>query len=277
MARPEIDLHVHTTASDGHLTPSEVVSLALARGLDVLAITDHDSTDGVAPAREAAAGSTLSVLTGVEISTIQDGQEIHLLGYLFNPDDPVLAGQFRTSREGRIGRAEAMVEKLAALDAPVSMDRVLTISAGGTLGRPHIAQALVEAGHVASYEEAFDRYLGNGKPAYVARYRLPLLEAIGLIHAAGGVAVLAHPVYVEGFRELFPTLVENGLDGLEVYYPKHDGALTAQLRELARRNGLITTGGTDFHRPNDSLPPGDVPVPRACVTQLYERAARYQG
>lgn len=248
--------------------------MAQQRGVTTLALADHDTTAGLHAAR-AASGDALTILAGVEISTLYEGQEIHLLGYLFDPDNADLQAEMASSREARITRAAAMVEKLGELGVPVDLDRVLAIGGPGSVGRPHIAQALIEAGHVPDKDTAFDLYLGNGKPAYVARYRLPIVQAIELLHAAGGVAVLAHPVYVEGFRDLLPLLVAGGLDGLEVYYPKHEGRFVAQLRELARVNGLITTGGTDFHHIADSPAIGSEPVPPECVEQLHERAVRY--
>ncbi len=275
-----IDLHLHSTASDGHYTPAEVVALALQHGLDVIALTDHDTTAGLAEALAAAANTTLRVLTGVELGTWHgDINEVHLLGYCFTPDDADFQERLRWMRDERRLRAEKMVARLAELGAPIALARVLEIAGDAAVGRPHVAQALLEAGHVASREEAFDRYLADGGPAYIPRLRLSLPEAIAQIHAVGGVAVLAHPFHLAvDIEVLLPALLDAGLDGLEAFYPDHDAAFTARMVALARRHDLIVTGGSDFHRPDadGSLTLGTVDVPPDCIPPLEARAARYR-
>lgn len=272
-----IDLHVHSTASDGNHTPAEVVALALGQKLDVIALTDHDCTDGLAEAWTASAGTGLTVLAGVELGVMVDGHEVHLLGYLFDPGYAPLQERLREMQNERLIRAGRMVEKLADLGFAVSLDRVLEVAGEGAVGRPHVAQVLLEEGHAATWDEVFDRLIGDGGPAYVPRGRLTMPEAITLLHEAGGVAVLAHPVYVKGHMKLIPQLVEYGLDGVEVFYPKHDAELIRRLKGLARGHDLVMTGGSDFHRIKEGgVIMGEVDVPPECVRWLGERAAQYQ-
>jgi predicted metal-dependent phosphoesterase TrpH len=274
-----IDLHLHSTASDGQYTPAEVVALALQRGLDAIALTDHDTTAGLAEALAAAENTGLRVLTGVELGTWHgDINEVHLLGYCFIPDDADFQERLRWMRDERRVRAEKMVARLAELGAPITLARVLEIAGEAAVGRPHVAQALLEAGHVASCEEAFARYLADGGPAYIPRLRLSLPEAIAQIHAVGGAAVLAHPFHLPDAEALLPALLDAGLDGLEAFYPDHDAAFTARMVALAHHHDLIVTGGSDFHRPqpDGSLILGTVDVPPDCLARLEARAARYQ-
>lgn len=270
-----VDLHLHSTASDGGLPPSEVVYFALRRRLDVIALTDHDTIGGIPEARAAAQNTPLTVLNGIELSTLQsDGRLVDLLGYLFDPEDSHLRARLTALRDGRRARAAAMVDRLAALGAPVSLERVRELAAGGSVGRPHIARALVEAGHVLTRREAFERYIGDDGPAYIPHRQFTIAEAIALLHAAGGVAVLAHPCRVEDYEARIGEWVEQGLDGLEVYYPGQDIKAT---QAVARSYGLIMTGGSDFHRAHeDDDRIGSVDVPERCVTDLQERAALYR-
>ncbi len=295
-----IDLHSHSTASDGDYSPAEVVALALRHRLDVLALTDHDTTAGLEAARAAAAGTALQVLPGVEMATVQaDGRTIDLLGYCFDPADAAFQEQLATMRATRIERAAAMVDRLAGLGLPIRLERVFEIAGKGAVGRPHVAQALLEAGHVATRQQAFDRYIGNEGPAYVPHYEISIERAIALLHRAGGVAVLAHPIRVRALavfdaddqtwaREGHPTRVQAlaaaiapwvaaGLDGLEVYYPDHGPLFTRDMRVLAREHGLIMTGGSDFHRMEDgAIRLGTQDVPDECVPQLLAKAATYR-
>jgi predicted metal-dependent phosphoesterase TrpH len=273
-----IDLHMHSTASDGNFTPSEVVSLALQHRLDVIALTDHDTSDGVAEAQAAARDTALTVLPGVELATIQpDGETIDLLGYLYDLVDTTMQRKLLEIRDVRRGRAARIVEKLTALGAPISLDRVFEIAGSGSVGRPHIAQAMLEAGYVATPQEAFDRYIADDGPAYVHHYQLSMPEAIDMLHAAGGVAVLAHPYRVRDYADRIAGWVGIGLDGLEVYYPEHDPDFTMKARVLARRHGLVMTGGTDFHRrEGGTIRMGTQQVPPEVVEQLYARAERYR-
>ncbi len=243
--RRRVDLHSHTNASDGEHSPEELVALARARRVTVLALTDHDTTAGIERALAAARqAGDIELIPGVELSTDVPGYEIHILGYLVNWHDPEFQAMINKFRDGRIGRAEKIVAKLAELGAPISFARVQEIAGDGAIGRPHVAQALVEAGHVASVREAFDKHLANDRPAYVEHYSLPPTEAVKLILSAGGVPVLAHPRQVVQF---LPDLIQAGLLGLECYYAEYDERQQRELVDLAKQYGLIATGGSDFH------------------------------
>jgi 3',5'-nucleoside bisphosphate phosphatase len=239
----------------------------------VIAITDHDTTGGLAEAQSAASGAPI-LIPAIELSSEQDGEEIDILGYLIDPGNEVFQARLAQLREGRITRARGIVERLAALGVPIAIERVMEL-AKGTVGRPHIARALVEAGHVEGIGEAFDRYLSSGAPAYLPGDKLSPSEAIDLIHSAGGVAVMAHPALVSGYAALVEQFVPLGLDGVEVAHPKNSNPVRANLRALAKKYDLVMTGGSDFHRPEaDSL--GSVTPPAGCVAALRERAQKYR-
>ena len=279
MLNRRVDLHAHTTASDGLLTPEELVNLAVERGLAVLAVTDHDTADGI-DAAMAHADGRLEIWAGVEISTDVPGSEIHMLGYFVDHHRPGLAAILAKLRESRLGRAERMVQKLGDLGMPVSWERVRELAGPGSVGRPHVAQAMLEAGHIAEFREAFDRYIRRNGPAYVERYKLTPAEAIRLILAAGGMPVLAHPVYIGAASETgaqvdlsahLPGLVQAGLVGIEAYYPDYTPELSRQILAIAREHHLLTTGGTDFHgRGAHQVILGDVDVPWASVEAMRE-------
>jgi 3',5'-nucleoside bisphosphate phosphatase len=269
-----VDLHTHSTASDGELEPAALVSLALDRGLSVIALTDHDTAAGIDAAIEAARGTPLEVIPGVELSADVPQAEVHVLGYFVDWHNPVFEAMLVKFRDGRFGRAEKMVQKLTALGAPVSFDRVREIAGDASIGRPHVAQALVEAGHVATVTEAFDRYISRNGPAYVERYRLTPEDAVTLILQAGGVPVLAHPREVTQYVE---PMVRAGMLGLEVHYGMYDDQTIQGLHHLARQYDLIATGGSDFHGLSkmahmSSL--GQVHVPPEVVDKLRARAAQ---
>lgn len=266
-----LDLHVHTNASDGLHSPEEVVAMARRLGLEAIGITDHDTLGGLAAGQAAASAAGLHLIPGVEISTeVDDGAEVHVLGYLIAPDDVALACALSRYRNARLERAQEILRRLQDLGLSLSWDHVLNLAEGGAVGRPHIARALLEEGYVLSVSDAFARYLARGKPAYVPRLKVIPLQAIRLIHEAGGLAVLAHPWEVRG---LLPDLVAQGLDGLEVYYTGYAVEMIALLRQLALEHGLLCTGGSDFHgyeiAPGNIL--GGVRVPRACLTALLRR------
>ncbi len=248
-ARTGADLHCHSTASDGTRPPAEVVRRAAAAGVGMLALTDHDTADGLAEA-EAALPPGMALVPGMELSCRRDGRSVHLLAYLFDPADAALARQCRAVRDGRLGRARAMVARLAALGAPVTWEQVTAIAAGGVVGRPHIARALVQAGVVGSVAEAFmpDWIAADGR-AYVPRYAPDPAAAVALVRAAGGVSVLAHPCRPGGKvpAGLLAELAAAGLGGVEVDHPDHDRAARAALRDLAGELGLAVTGGSDDH------------------------------
>lgn len=282
----KVDLHSHTTASDGTFTPRELVETAIRRDLRVLAITDHDSTEGLPEAIDTARGSQLEVWPGVEISTDIQGGEVHILGYLVDRGDPILQQELSKLRASRVDRGRRMVVKLASLGMPVSWQRVQEIAGEGAIGRPHIAQALLEKGFVLNVTEAFNRYIGRNGPAYVERYRLTPEEAVRLIVRSGGFAALAHPVIVGPSAEasgqldletLLPRLVAAGLAGVEVYYGGYSPEIIKRLLTLAHRFDLVPTGGSDFHgRGTLTTGVGEVPVPEIVVAQLRERHARQQ-
>jgi 3',5'-nucleoside bisphosphate phosphatase len=252
----QIDLHTHTTASDGVLSPAQLIARAAHLGLKVLAITDHDTTDGVTEAAQAAQAAGIELIPGVEINTDVPGNEVHVLGYYVDVTQQSFVDELARLREGRLGRARRMVEVLGELGAPISLERVLQLAGEGSIGRPHIAQALVEAGYAGSFNEAFDRYIGRNGPAYVPRMRFSPGEACTLIRHAGGVPVLAHPVYFGpggvikapfDLDLMLPDLLAAGLMGIEVYYPGYDAVTTEYLMNVARRHGLLLTGGSDYH------------------------------
>ncbi len=240
------DLHAHSTASDGRLTPTRVVGLAASRGVRLLALTDHDTTDGCAEALGRAKASGIRLIAGVEINTDSELGEVHLLGYFASPDYPELQAALGKIQTGRLKRAQTIVERLNQLGVAITMEQVQAQANHPVIGRPHIARALVTGGWVGSLSAAFELYIGRGQPAYVPRYSFSPQEALSLIRAAGGVASLAHPVRSDSEQHI-PQLVEFGLNALEVCYFDHTADDSARLRELANRYGLLATGGSDFH------------------------------
>jgi predicted metal-dependent phosphoesterase TrpH len=272
----EVDLHLHSTASDGSLPPQGLVSLARERGLRHIAVTDHDSTEGVDAALRAAQDTPLDVIPGVEINTDTPNGELHVLGYFLDHHDPELSERLSRMRAGRMGRGEGMVQRLRDMGIDVSWERVQAIAgaaAGGAVGRPHVARALVEGGYVASIKEAFDRYIGNDGPAYVARAKLEPAEAVAIVRRAGGLPVLAHPADIPQLESFLPGLVAAGLVGLECYYGVYPPETVEQLVAVARSFELVPTGGSDFHgldvQPQFDL--GATPVPAAVVDELRAR------
>lgn len=269
-----VDLHLHTTASDGLLKPSEIILLARKHHFNAIAITDHDTTDGIPEAQQAAAGSPV-VIPGIELSAAEGSLDVHVLGYHVQIADAAFQAQLAQFQKDRRSRGYDMVEKLTELGKSVDWERVMAIANGGAVGRPHVARAMVEVGHVSSVAEAFQHYLYTGGPAYVSRQRLSPESAIELIHEAGGVAVLAHPALVADYGTLIERLVPAGLDGVEVLHPKNTKIVRDNLRGLAVRHHLIMTGGSDFHRPGDSF--GDYQPPPETLRRLRERAATIQA
>jgi predicted metal-dependent phosphoesterase TrpH len=270
------DLHSHSSVSDGTEPPAAVIRRAAQAGLDVVALTDHDT---VAGHREAigALPAGLTLLPGTELSCRLEGHSVHLLAYLFDPGNDALAGEMAEIRESRLFRAKAMVDKLAALGVPVTWEQVSEIAAGGVVGRPHIARAMIDAGVVASIEEAFTPdWLGPGGPAYVSRYALDPARAIQLVRAAGGVTVLAHP-RGSGRGWQLPAAVitdlgQAGLTGIEVNHPQHDERERGRLGELARALGLIASGGSDDHGALSGFRLGSQLAPEGSYEALIEQA-----
>lgn len=275
-----IDLHTHSTGSDGTLRPAELAALAAAEGLSAVALTDHDTLDGIPEFLAAAREHRLRAVAGVEISVEFSSGTMHLLGYDFRCDDPHLAELLRQMREGRAARNAQILDRLAERGMPLSADEVAAFAGGEVVGRPHIAQAMVARGYVKDQAEAFERWLAKGRPAYVQRYRPGAAEAIATITGAGGVAVLAHPVSLQigetALIALLRQLRELGLRGLEAHHPEHPPALRQRYMELARDLGLVATGGSDFHgaiKPAIRLGRGfgDLRVPAEALDRLLNR------
>ena len=243
-----VDLHMHSTASDGTLTPARLVKRAVRRGVRVMALTDHDTTAGLLEAHTEAASHSIDLIPGIEINTEDQGLEVHVLGYFIDPADAALQQALATVREQRLVRIETMLQRLAAAGVSLSLEDVLRHARGSTVGRPHIALALVEKKAVGSVHDAFKHWLGRGGAAYVPRASLTPYQAIDLIHGAGGVAVLAHPCHVGGEEAIAP-YVRAGLDGLEAHYLQHTPTQVALYLQLAQQWNLAVTGGSDFHGP----------------------------
>ena len=247
-----VDLHLHTTASDGVLSPSEIVRYAREQGLQAVAITDHDTIDGNAEALEEGAKSGLEVISGVEISAQFDLGSMHILGFFIDIGNTALKERLSLLQETRAQRNPKMVEKLRKLGVDLTYDEILHASGGGQVGRPHFAQVLLRKGYVTTVQEAFDRYLGKGAPAYVDKFRLNPEEAMELIREAGGIPVLAHPFTLHipsphQLDALLGELVPLGLMGIEAFYPEHTKDQISLYKDLAQKHDLLVTGGSDYH------------------------------
>ena len=281
-----IDLHIHTTASDGTLTPLEVISLADELKLKAIAITDHDTLSGSKAALQAGIPPTLEFLTGVEISAgsppcYPGSGSFHLLGYSIRLDDPALNNALDQLQQARKNRNPAIIRRLNELGISITLDDVRQVAGEGQLGRPHIGQVLVKKGVVQSMDEAFDQYLGTHGPAYVDKFRIECHQAIKLILEAGGIPVLAHPGLLDceskdQFDRLIVNLKEMGIQGVEVLYSEHTPDQTHLFAELAKRHHLLMTGGTDFHgaiQPDIKLGSGkgDLVVPYELFKKLIQR------
>ena len=273
MAR--IDLHIHSNASDGRLSPAEIISRSAARGLAVVAITDHDTVEGIAPALEAVrAFASLRVIPGVELSTDIPAGEAHVLGYFIDCADQWLRADLERMRDSRRERAREMVARLADLGLCIQWERVLQIAGGATVGRPHVAQAMIERGYVQSFQDAFTRYIGRDGPAYVERDKMTPVQAVELILRARGLPVLAHPLTVPDPEAMVIELKAAGLVGIEAYYAGYTTEEINGLLSLADRHGLITTGGSDYHGLDENAETiiGGIDVPMESVEQLMALA-----
>lgn len=270
-----VDLHAHTNASDGEHSPEELVQIARQRGVTVLGIADHDTIAGIARAVAAAKTSgDIEIIPAVEFSTDWEKREIHVLAYFVNYLDPATIALADKFREGRLGRAQKILAKLDALGVPVEFAKVAEIAGDAAIGRPHVARALMEAGHVATIQAAFDKYLASDKPAYVEYESASPHQAVEMIRAVGAVPVLAHPRDV---TRIVPELVRVGLVGLECYYAEYDDAARRELVDLAKQYGLIQTGGSDFHglnRMGHMSGLGEANVPFEVVDQLKRAKAK---
>jgi hypothetical protein len=268
------DLHAHTTASDGTLTPELLVAHACALDLTAIAITDHDSVDSVVPALKAACGTDLTVISGVELSTSHGEMDVHILGYFVNPHDRPLLDTLHRFRAIRRERAVEIVDALSDAGMTVSLDRVLALSADGAVGRSHVARALVDAGLVPTVGEAFQRFLGRGRPFYRPKPPADPALAVRTIVQSGGIAILAHPG-VTGADSLLPTLLDAGLGGIEAYHAEHTPAQRSHYAALARDLGLLVTGGSDYHGiPGAGVELGSVEIPDHVLTDLVAASAR---
>lgn len=273
-----IDLHVHSNYSDGSMSPTELVQNAAGLGLAAIAITDHDTVDGVDEAEAAGAGLGVEVVPGLELSVTCDGTSVHLLGYFCSPRAPRLQEVLSRLQEGRRTRNTAILARLNELGVDITAAELAAVSGHGQSGRPHIATLLVRKGAVSSMDEAFCNYLGRGAKAYQPRYVLDAAEAIAVVKEAGGLAVLAHPQQLEKAGKDVSAMVRRlhclGLDGVEAYYPTHSRAFRKKLLALARRFDLLVSGGSDYHgaiRPGTSLAQGATAVPGHLLTAMKAR------
>ena len=284
---PGIDLHTHTVYSDGTFTPAELISLARDRELDTVAVTDHDTTTGLVEAGAAGVEAGVEVVPGVELSAVRDGDGVHILCYFMDLAHPEFMSELQRLRDDRFSRGERMVSKLQGLGYPITFERVREIARGGNIIRPHVAQALVEAGVVPTIKEAFsDELIGSGGRAYVEKHALHPSQAIELVHRAGGACVLAHP---GTWREVSPVpvsaiedLVEAGLDGIEASHPEHTPEMELGYVEMAERWGLFWTGASDCHGSrydpvrlgSRTTPPEQFERLRARASELKARSMR---
>ncbi len=272
-----VDLHIHSTVSDGTQTPAEIVATATHLGLYAISITDHDDVAGVAAAQRAA-GEKLLVLPGVEVSTDLGDIEVHILGYLIDCHNEPLVAKLAEVRARRVGRAHEMVERLNGMGVRLDYAEVERIAGDGSIGRPHVARALLDQGIVGSQREAFQRFLRKGGPAYAPRYKLTPAQAIALIRQAGGVAVLAHPGLCRN-DEAVREVINLGVDGLEAYHTDHSDSQTDKYLQMAEQQGLFVTGGSDSHGPGGPKPVaiGSVEVPDAAAEALVRWANNNGG
>jgi predicted metal-dependent phosphoesterase TrpH len=265
-SRAAVDLHLHTTASDGRSTPAELVAQAVAGGVRVLAATDHDTTDSIAAVQAAAQAAGVEAIAGIEITAVENSRDIHVLGYFIDASNHTLQEFLVRQRAIRIDRVAVIADRLAALGVPIDGAGLVAAARrenGRSVGRPQVAQAMIAAGHAADTTEAFDRWLGNDGPAYVPRTGAGLEAVIALIHGAGGLASLAHPGRTR-IDARIEALRDAGLDALEAFHSDHDDAAIERYCELAGRLGLMVTGGSDFHGyPERGLIPGSTGLPRA--------------
>ena len=272
-----IDLHTHTTASDGRCTPAELVARAAAAGVTVLSVTDHDTVAGYQAASAVSAAAGVELVSGIEMTAIVDGADVHVLGYFIDAHSPRLLAFLAEQRRRRIDRVRQIIDRLAAHGIVLDPDAILQPGLddpGVASGRPWIAKALVAGGHVADSNQAFDRWLGRGRPAFVARLGVTPKEAIARIHEARGIASLAHPGLV-GHDEWLPGLAADGLDALEAYHSSHDASATDHYLSMAARLGLCVTGGSDYHadESHGSGGPGSVSLPQ----DAYEKLVRLKA
>jgi hypothetical protein len=270
-----IDLHLHTNASDGTDTPAELVGACRSAGITTMAVTDHDTTAAIPAVAREALRAGIAFVPGIEITAAWRGSDVHVLGYFVDPESPALRAFLDAQLEDRVRRARAVADRLAALGVPIDMEELILRSEGRPVLRPHFAQAMVDAGHVEWEGEAFDRYIGEGKPAYVARQGATPAGVVAIIREAGGISSMAHPG-VTGQDDLIPHLAAHGLDALEAYHTDHTAEDAARYLALARQLGLAVTGGSDFHghRSAHSNGFGRVHLPAGDFAELRRRGGK---
>lgn len=264
------DLHLHTNLSDGSLTPFELVKLSKRRGLRCISVTDHDTLASYAATKPFADELGVEIIPGIEISAVWQGRDVHILGYFCDPTNLAINMELEESAKQRVSRAKAILKKLSSLGVNLNFEKVVGYCKGKVIGRPHIAMALVDEEYVSNFSDAFNKYLGDGAPAFVEKRGLNPQQTIRLIENAGGIAVLAHP-YKSNVDSLIPDLVEAGLQGIEIYSPAQKGSAGRRYREIAERYGLVGTGGSDFHSESSSHLPNCMKMPYAVVEELRER------
>jgi predicted metal-dependent phosphoesterase TrpH len=275
-----IDLHLHTTASDGRLTPSELVAHATASGVRILAVTDHDTTDGFDEAASEAARLGVLLISGIEITAVERGRDVHMLAYFFDRGEAAFGRFLAAQRATRVTRIADMAARLDALGMPVDVKPLVDQArrdTGKSIGRPTLARAMVSAGYVASTRDAFDKWLGQSRPAYVERAGAPPEDVIGIVHGADGFVSLAHPGRTQ-LDERIPALRDAGLDAIEVYHSDHDAEMTSSYLDLARRLDLLVTGGSDFHgEPAHGIEPGASALPEPEWRRLLDARGIHGG
>ena len=266
------DLHTHTYHSDGTRSPREVVDVARAHGIDILAISDHDNTAAYFEVKQYAEEQGITLIPAIELSCIFEGVDVHILAYAFDALDERIEERLRSFRETRLRRGHAMVDRLRQLGFNVSHERVEQLAGGGAMGRPHVARALVEMGHIASVSEAFDKLIGAGKPAYVEKERFRIHEAVSLIRSAGGVTSVAHPSHYPDHANLVARALDAGVDAVEVLHPDVPDADREMYTNMTRFRGKFVTGGSDDHgkvKTSETL--GTVRVPETLIAPILQR------
>lgn len=264
------DLHLHTNRSDGFYSPTQVIDKARAHNLAAVAIVDHDEVGAIDEAFEYGKAHGVEVLTGVELSVSYRQHDLHVLAYCFDHRNPELCNYLELFKKERVKRAEKMSNKLAEMGMPISFDAVLQKAGEGTIGRPHVAHVLIDDGYVSNFQEAFNKYIGNGKPAYVDKYKFDIASAVNLIKTAGGICSIAHPGIQLSDDDLL-ALVKFGIEGIEVIHPRHSEKLTEHFSKLTAENGLLQTGGSDFHGgPKGEEALGKYKIPYDAVLKIKE-------
>jgi predicted metal-dependent phosphoesterase TrpH len=277
MNEPRADLHLHTSYSDGVLSPRELVRRARQAGLQTISITDHDNVAAIPEALEAAEEEGIEVIPGVELNAHVDGREVHLLGYFVDINSPSLKEFLSLLRQERLVRAERIVEKLSSLNIPIPMEKVLEQAGKGSVGRPHIASVIIDEGYAGSHQEVFAKYLGYKGPAYIEKFPCSPEEVISIVTQAGGITFLAHPGNSVSDQMLF-TLIKAGLDGIETIHPSHSPEMTAHYRGIVNEYFLMESGGSDFHggRRNDDLFLGQYTIPADYLVVMRRRLVRHK-